>query len=120
MKPANLPPFSLTTRELPEIEGQLSLNQLKQIAYGTQPGKLSGFQPTLQGGVVLYVKSKAPPNETKLKTELPAFANNVRQNRQREAFEAWFKKEAEKSLRDIPYFRQKEQQQMGGSRTAKS
>jgi len=118
VKPVTLPPFSLSTKELPEVESHLRLDQFKQIAFGTLPGKTSGFQPTLDGGIDLFVKSKMPPDETKLKTELPNFVAYVRQSRQREAFELWFRKEAEKSLRDVPYFRQKEQQM--GARSAKS
>jgi hypothetical protein len=104
---------------LPEVEEHLRLDQFKQVAFGTQPGKISGFQPTLDGGLDVYVRSKVPPDDLKLKTELPNFVAYVRQSRQREAFELWFRHEAEKSLRDIPYFRQKEQQQMG-ARNAKS
>ena len=37
-----------------------------------------------------------------MNTTMPAFANYVRQNRQSEAFNEWFRKEAEKGLRDTP------------------
>jgi hypothetical protein len=103
-----LPPFSLSTRELPAIEDKISLNGrdgLNEIAISTPPGKLSEFHATSDGGLLAYVKSRLPLDEAKMKSELPAFVAYVRQNRQREAFEAWFHKEAEKGLRDTPLFR---------------
>ena len=41
-----------------------------------------------------------------MNASLPAFANAVRQSRQNEAFNDWFRKEAEKGLRDTPLARQ--------------
>jgi hypothetical protein len=41
-----------------------------------------------------------------MNASLPAFANAVRANRQNEAFNDWFRKEAEKGLRDTPLTRQ--------------
>jgi hypothetical protein len=48
---------------------------------------------------------------------LPNFITSVRQSRQTEAFNDWFKKEAEKGLRDTPLLRQ---QQAPPTRSAKS
>jgi len=120
VKPVTVPPFSLVTRELPEVEGHISFRQYREIAFATLPGKTSGFQPTMDGGVDIFVKSKVPPDETKLKTELPGFIASARRTRQQETFELWFRKEAEKALRDLPYFQRLKDQQQVGSRTAKS
>ena len=98
----DLPPLSLSMRELPQIEGQMTLNQFKQIAFATPPTKASPFQMTSQGGVVVYVKAKLPLDEAKMNATLPTFAKAVRQTRQNEAFNDWFRKEAEKGLRDTP------------------
>jgi peptidyl-prolyl cis-trans isomerase D len=114
VKPVTLPPFSLSTRALPEAEEHISLNGsrtaigLKQIAFSTMPGKASAFHDTSEGGLVLYVKSKLPLDEAKMKSELPAYTSSVRLNRSREAFDAWFRKEAEKGLRDTPLFHRQE------------
>lgn len=114
VKPVTLPPFSISTRSLPEIEDHLPLNGnrtqmgLKDIAFSTLPGKASGFHETNDGGIVVYVKSKLPLDDAKMKSELPAFTSNVRQSRSREAFDAWFRKEADKGLRDTPLFRRQE------------
>ena len=111
-KPMTLPPFSLSTRALPEVEDHVSLdgrNGLKQIAFSTTPGMASSFVPTNDGGLILYVKSRLPLDETRMKAELPGFAASVRQNRQTEAFNEWFRKEMEKGLRDTPLARQQQQ-----------
>jgi len=100
-----IPPFSLSTRELPQVEEHLPLNQYKQIAYTAPLGKFSPFQMTADGGVIVYVKSRLPLDEAKMNASLPAFANYVRQSRQNEAFNDWFRKEAEMGLRDTPLIR---------------
>jgi len=100
---------------LPEVEEHISLNGtrtrmgLKDIAFSTPPGKASDFHETNDGGIVVYVKSKLPLDEAKMKSELPTFINNVRQSRSREAFDAWFNQEAKKGLVDTPVFRQQRQ-----------
>ena len=102
----DLPPFSLSTRLLPEVERHLPLNQFKHIAFSTPPGKVSDFQMTPDGGVIVHVKSKLPLDDAKITAALPGFLNAVRQSRQNEAFNDWFRREAEKGLRDTPLARQ--------------
>lgn len=112
LKPVALPPFSISTRSLPEAEEHIPLNGtrtrlgLKDIAFSTLPAKASGFHETNEGGIIVYVKGKLPLDEAKMKSELPAFTAYVRQNRSREAFDAWFRKEAERGLMDTPLARQ--------------
>ena len=83
------------------------MTQLKQLAFSTSPGKVSAFQPTMEGGLVLYVKEKLPLDESKAQTEISTFVTNLRRARQQEAFEDWFRKEAEKALRQTPAGQQK-------------
>ena len=119
VKPVDLPPFSISTRELPEAENHLSLNQLKQLAFTTPTGKVSNFQMTPEGGVIVYVKAKLPLDETTMKASLPAFTRAVRQNRESEVFNEWFRREAERGLRDTPLARQQPPPAMGPSPGAK-
>ena len=100
-----VPPFSLSTRELPSVEERLPLNQFKQIAFTAPLGRVSPFQMTADGGVIVYVKSRLPLDEAQMNANLPTFANYVRQSRQNEAFNDWFRREAEKGLRDTPLAR---------------
>jgi len=103
LTPLQLPPFSIASRELPpELEPFVSLNQLKQAAFGTTPGKVSPFEPTSEGGMILFVKAKLPIDPAKMEAELPAYVSNLRANRQSEAFNDWLRKEIDKGLRDTP------------------
>jgi hypothetical protein len=102
LTPVTLLPFSLSTPSLPDVEEVITLNQFKQLAFSTAPGKISNFQMTGEGGLILYVKAQLPLDPAKMKTDLPAFVARVRQVRQNEAFNQWFRKEAERGLRDTP------------------
>jgi hypothetical protein len=104
VKPVTLPPFSLLTRELPEVDNRADLDTLKELAFGTPPGKASEFRPNREGGMVVYVKSQLPIDEARMKIDLPNYVAYVRQSRQREAFDLWFRHEADKALRDTPLF----------------
>ena len=100
-----LPPFSLSTRSLPEFEELINLNQLKQATISTGPDKITTPFPTSQGSMILYVKGKLPLDKEKMKADMPAFLNQVRRSRQQEAFDEWFRREGEKGLRDTPLSR---------------
>jgi hypothetical protein len=101
-----LPRFSLSTQTLQEMEGLVSLNLLKQAAYSTEPGKVSLVVPMEDGSMVLYVRGKLPVDVAKMQEEMPGFINYVRQKRQQEAFDDWFRKDAQKGLMETPIFRQ--------------
>jgi len=61
-------------------------------------GKASQFvsaQPPTEGGFIVYAKSRPAIDDAKLKAELPAFVNQMRVYRQNEAFQQWFRKQAE-------------------------
>jgi hypothetical protein len=101
-----LPPVSISSRDLPEIEDHLTLNQFKQAAFSTSPGSVCPFQMTTDGCLILYVKSTLPLDQEQMNASLPAFINYVRQSRQTEAFNEWFSKQASTGLRDIPALNQ--------------
>lgn len=100
VKPTVIPPFSLSTKELPEVEEHFTLNQFKQIVFDTQPGKASNFQPTREGGAVVFVQQRLPIDQATMRADLPEYLKAVRQARQNEAVNFWYRREAEKSLRD--------------------
>jgi parvulin-like peptidyl-prolyl isomerase len=120
LKPMEVPPFSISTRSVPEVEDLVSLTQLKQIAFSTTPGKASNFQSTPEGGVILYVKNKLPVDQTKAQAELPTFATSLRRSRQQEAFEDWFRRQEETGLRDTPVGQPRNPPTMGAAAAAKS
>ena len=117
VNPAALPPFSISTRSVPEVDTLVNLNQLKQIAFSTSPGKCSSFEPTFSGGLVLFVDKKLPLEKTQIDAEMPTFVANLRRTRQQEAFEDWFRKQAETGLRDTPVAQQRNPPTMGAAGT---
>ncbi|HKS35542.1 MAG TPA: SurA N-terminal domain-containing protein [Verrucomicrobiae bacterium] len=103
--PINLPPFARSTRSLPELEGRVDLGLLKDLAGSLAPGKTSDFIPTRDGGVILHLLSRQPVDEARIKSELPAFLDRLRDERRREASSEWFRKEADITrLTGIPPF----------------
>ena len=106
LQPQALPPFSLSTRELPESGERAELNQLKQAAFTTPVGKTSGFAANNAGGFIVYVQSRPPIDQTKMNSDLPQYTAAFRRERESEAFNQWVNLEANRELRDTPVFRQ--------------
>lgn len=102
--PVSVPPFSLNSGTIPKVEEHTDVTTFKDVAFSTQPGKVSGFTPTRDGGFLVYVRERMPVDQAKMKTELPEFSNYVRQRRENEAFDWWYRREATASLRDTPAF----------------
>ena len=65
------------------------------------------------------MKAKLPLDPTKMNADLPSYVESVRQTRQSEAFNEWFRKQAERGLRDTPLGWPKTAPSLN-SRTAKS
>jgi hypothetical protein len=89
-----LPPFSISTQELPELGDRASLGQIKQAAFTTVPGKPSAFVQTADGGFILLVQSRLPVDQAKLAEDLPQFTQTLRRSRENEAFNQWLNAEA--------------------------
>jgi hypothetical protein len=100
--PEVLPPFSLSTSELPALGDRVELNLLKRVAFGTPVGRTSGFVETADGGFVLFVQSQPPLDQADMNAQLPQFTSQLRRSRQNEAFNAWLQAEANRELRNIP------------------
>ncbi|HEX3799370.1 MAG TPA: peptidylprolyl isomerase [Verrucomicrobiae bacterium] len=91
VKPQPLPPFSLNARNVPPmLEDKVSINALKQAAFGTQPGKASGLAAARDGAFLLYVDKRLPIDEAKMKAEMPEFLSGLRSAREGDAFNQWF------------------------------
>jgi parvulin-like peptidyl-prolyl isomerase len=101
-QPQVLPPFSLSTQDLPELGESVKINQLKQAALTTPVGFHSGFEPTEDGGFVLYVESRPPIDQSKMTADLPQFTEELRQQRAQTTFGEWIQREAGEQLRTTP------------------
>ena len=104
LPPQALPPFSLSTRELPELGGRAELDHLKQAAFSTPVGHASGFEETDDGGFVLYVQSQLPVDQAAMNTQMPEFIVRLRRARQNDAFNEWLQIEANRALRNTPIY----------------
>jgi hypothetical protein len=89
LSPQTLPPFSLTTRELPELGEHAELGQIKQAAFTTAIGHASNFVETGDGGFVLFVQSQLPVDQSVMSADLPKFTADLRRSRENEAFNEW-------------------------------
>ena len=110
VNPVELPPFSLSTETLPQVEDPSELSTFKQVTFSTPVGKVSNFVLARDGGFVVHVRQRLPIDEAKMKTNLPQFSDAVRQRRQSEAFELWFNREGSEALSKIPLFQQQRTQ----------
>lgn len=106
LSPLVLPPFSLSTQELPALENRAELNQVKQAAFTTPVGKASGLEQTPEGGFVLYVQSELPIDQSAMNAEMPKFTADLRRSRENEAFSEWIFREQNRELLDTPLARQ--------------
>ena len=105
LTPVELPSFSRSTQSLPEFDERAPFGLVQEVAFRLSPGKVSNFISTLDGGFILHLKSRLPLDEEKVKKELPRFLAYLRQKRQNEAFNDWFRREAELGLRQTPLAR---------------
>jgi hypothetical protein len=87
--PVALPPFTPSAKSLPEIEDRVPLRDLQVVVFGLAPGKMSGFIRIPEGGMVVFLRAKLPVEEAKMKTELPAFSEQVRRRREYMCFNEW-------------------------------
>lgn len=89
-----LPKFSLATEALAENPLPIDIRLLKGYASALQPGASSAFVPLQEGGVVLHLVSRQPVDPAKLKEELPAYAQRLREQRVYYSFSEWLNRQA--------------------------
>ena len=102
VKPLSVPPFSASTSTLTNLDPHINLRSLQQVAFDLKPGTASPFTPSPDGGFVAYVRAKLPLDEAKVAAELPQFITRMRLERQNEAFNQWFRKQAEQAKLFVP------------------
>jgi hypothetical protein len=95
VKPVDLPAFSPSTRSLTNLDQRISFQQLSSLTAELPAGQATGFVPQPEGGYVAFVKARPPLDLAKMKAELPEFMATMRQYRQNEAFQNWFRRQAE-------------------------
>jgi peptidyl-prolyl cis-trans isomerase D len=91
--PINLPPFSAATTALPELKVNLDFNLVRNLTADLAPGKASQLVPTRNGPMIVYLKSRTPVDDNKVKAELPAFLTELRQERLYSSFNSWISRQ---------------------------
>jgi hypothetical protein len=104
LQPETLPPFSLSTQELPELANHAGLPQVKQATFSTPAGHSGGFEETEDGGFIVYVQSRLPVDSAAMSADLPQFTAGLRRARESEVFNQWVQAEANRQFRNIPAF----------------
>lgn len=97
-----LPPFSLSTTDLPELGSRAALTELKSATFGTAIGHASDFVATDDGGFIVLVKSQLPLDVTAMNADLPQFAAMLRQQYETAAFYNWVERTGSRALNDTP------------------
>ncbi len=98
VKVIDLPPFSASTRSLTNVDSRVSLRLLQSVALDLETGKASSFlsaQPMTEGGFIIYARARPAIDPARMQEDLPRFVNQLRNFRQNDAFQQWFRKQVE-------------------------
>jgi parvulin-like peptidyl-prolyl isomerase len=106
LQPEVLPPFSLSTPQLPALGERAELSQVKQAAFTTAVGHASNFEETGDGGFILYVQSQQPVDQSVMTAELPEFSDKLRRERENEAFQEWLGAQIQKEFGGMKIFQE--------------
>lgn len=89
--------FSLSSPTIAGLDSRLNPSQIKNVAGRLSAGGVSEFVPTFDGGFVLTVRERKAAPDDMVKAGLNSFLGELRQEREREAFNAWFISEYQNS-----------------------
>ncbi len=100
LKPITLPPFALTTTNVPPELDRATFSEVMQSIFPLPTGQSTRFLETADGGVVAYLKDRLPVDEAKMAAEMPMFLARMREQREVAAFSGWLNKQLQ--LRLVP------------------
>ena len=106
-KAVSLPPFSLSTTNLPpELEDRVDLPTLKRAGFSTPIGTASAPVNVQGGSFVLYVDKMLPVDETLVKDGVIQYLALLRDQRQSDAFNLWLNHEIQQDPDALNTFKQ--------------
>jgi parvulin-like peptidyl-prolyl isomerase len=111
-----VPEFTPATSTMTNLDERINFRTVHNNAADLKKGQVSNFVPLMDGGLVIYMRDRQPVSEAKVKEDLPDFLSRLRLYRQNEAFNQWFRKEAEQARVTLP---QKETPPQPQARTTK-
>lgn len=99
----NVPPFSLATETITNVDARIKSGLLKNLALDLEVGKGSPFIPFSQeGGLILYVKDRPKLEDAAVQAGMPQFLGQLRIARYNDAFNQWFRRQAEQARLTFP------------------
>jgi hypothetical protein len=99
----NVPPFSLATETITNLDARIKVGLLKNLALDLEVGKASPFIPFSQeGGLVLHVKDRPRLDDAAVQAGLPQFMGQLRIARFNDAFIGWMRRQAEQARLTFP------------------
>jgi len=103
VKVVDVPPFSEVTQTLTNFDARINVRMLQSLSRDLEVGKATSYLPFSQeGGLVFYVKARPKLDDAKVQAALPEFMGQLRIYRQNEAFQQWFRKQAELTKLTLP------------------
>jgi hypothetical protein len=97
-----LPQFSLATRNLPQWDQRVRLEQVKLVATGMKTNSTSTLVLSEDGAFVLHLKAREPVSESELKEALPNYLAELRAERRFDGFSDWFRRQIELTRITMP------------------
>lgn len=97
-----LPVFNLASRNLPQWDPRVSLEQVKLVAPGLQPNSPSSPVLTRDGALVLLLKKREPVTDAELREALPNYLSELRAQRRFNGFSDWFQRQIELTRISMP------------------
>lgn len=89
--------FTPSSPTIPGLDSRINPGQVKNVAGRLPVGGVSDFVPTIDGGFVLTLRERKPAPDDIVKAGLNSYLAELREQREREAFNAWFLTEYSKS-----------------------
>lgn len=97
-----LPVFNLASRNLPQWDPRVNLEQVKLVAPGLQTNTPSGPVLTRDGALVLLLKQRVPVTDAELREALPPYLSELRAQRRFNGFSDWFQRQIELTRITMP------------------
>lgn len=92
LKVETLPPFSLATESLPELEGRIELSQLKNAVNTLSNGGVSRFIYSRDGGAIVRLRERRPVSDEVRKEQYAQFLQRERSGKMNDSLVRWFQK----------------------------
>lgn len=95
-KAEKIPPFTLVEAFDPsdaekQKERPKDFAAIKNAAAQVQPGEVSEYFPWEEGGLIVYVEKREPPDEAKYREEKPAFDERILRSKREIVFAEWLR-----------------------------